>query len=79
MATFSNKQVVDTIIANNGYYEGDPRVVRVVEYETNFGETCWGVVWETEPPATWLRYEIPTQYIRNPRVIWTPQNGSDAA
>ena len=80
MATFNDKRVIDTLITNGGYYEGDPRVVRIVEYENAFGQMCWGVVYITEPVSTWLRYDWPTNYIRNPQVIWTAHkegNGSE--
>jgi len=72
MGTFVNKQLVDDLIANDGRYHDDPLVVRIVEYENMAGETCWGVVYVNEPITTWLRYDVPTQYVRNPRVIFVP-------
>lgn len=70
MATFDSKQIVDDIIASNGYYETDPRVSQIVEYENYEGRTAWGVTWSTEAPAMQRRYEVATEYVNNPRVIW---------
>jgi len=71
MSTFTNKTIIDQIIANDGYYPDDPRVVRIVEYTNGFGGQCWGVTWETESPDKQFRYDTPTQYVVNPKVIWT--------
>lgn len=67
MGTFDDKAIIDELIANDGHYEDDPRVVKIVEYENFEGRTCWGVVYPGEDPN---RYERPTAYVQNPRVIW---------
>lgn len=49
MATITQKDVVDAIIANNGIYEGDPPVVRIVEYNNQFnGGIAWGLIYQGE-------------------------------
>lgn len=70
MATIDSKHVIDEIIANNGHYEGDPQVHRIVEYRNAFGNTTWGVTWSNEHPHARDRYLIETEYVRNPKSIW---------
>lgn len=76
MATFDNKEMVDRMIAGDGWLPecGDhdapdnPPAVRIVEY-TNFeGRLAWGVVFRGDRDP--YRYERPTEYVRKPRVIW---------
>ena len=69
MATMTSKNVVDTIIAGNGYYPGDDmRVVKIVEYKNMFdGELAWAVVYETDGDPN--RYETSANCI-DPKIIW---------
>jgi hypothetical protein len=77
VATFDNKAMVDAMMANEGWLPecGDrdapdnPPVVRIVEYTTPEGATTWGCVFQGERDQH--RYERPTFYVQNPRVIWT--------
>ena len=70
MATISSKHVVDEIIANDGHYEGDPRVIKIVEYNNQFnGDLAWGIVYEIDPPQARNRYEE-SAACHNARVIW---------
>lgn len=64
MATI-RKEMADKIIAANGYYEDDPRVMRVVEYTNFAGHLAYGIeyAWEIG------RY-APSQYVQSPLVIW---------
>lgn len=73
MGTFTRRSIIDELIRNDGYYEDDPRVVRIVEYENSFnGEKCWGVVYEPEVRLGLLhRYDYETEYISNPVVIFS--------
>lgn len=71
MATIDDKKLIDTIISNNGHYEDDPRVARIVEYTNAYGNTTWGVTWSNEAPIRQLRYTEETHYVRNPKVIWS--------
>jgi hypothetical protein len=76
MGTFDDKAMIDRMIAGNGWLPecGDhdtpdnPPAVRIVEYTTPEGATTWGVVFRGERDPG--RYERPTYYVQNPRVIW---------
>jgi hypothetical protein len=65
MSTVTNKELVDEIIAGNGYYFDDPRVLLITEYTNMEGvRECWG-----------LDYRLPTEYyptvfVNDPVVIW---------
>jgi hypothetical protein len=66
MATV-NKKIADEIIANDGYYEGDPRVVKVVKYQNQFnGEDAYGIIYSHEDP---MRYHNSPACI-NPETVW---------
>ena len=71
MATIDNKQIIGEIIAGNGYYQGDERVYQIVEYTNAFGNVTWGVTFEYEKDYMKHRYEEETEYVRNPRVLWS--------
>jgi hypothetical protein len=71
MVTFTTETAIKDLIANHGYYPGDPRVIRIVEYLGRGGYIVWGVVYETEPESMHHRYEVETAYVRNPKVIWS--------
>ena len=45
MATFDDRVIVEELIAGHGYYQDDPRVALIVEYENFEGRTTWGVTW----------------------------------
>lgn len=76
MSTFDNKQMVDEMMANDGWLVGcgdrdapdNPPAVRIIEYTTPEGATTWGVVFRDERDP--YRYERPTHFVRNPKVIW---------
>lgn len=70
MATIDDKEIINNIIKNNGYYEDDPRVYMIVEYTNSFGNIAWGVTWNNESRGIRTRYLDETEYINNPRVIW---------
>jgi len=51
MATITQKSIVDTIIANNGHYEGDPQVVKIVRYNNQFdGGVAYGLIYKGDDP-----------------------------
>ena len=72
MATIDSRAIIDDIIA--GRYEDDTDlVVKIVEYTNAWGKVTWGVVYRDEVaagPAVGNRYEVPSDFIRQPRVIW---------
>ncbi len=68
MATIDSKKMIDELIANDGYYQDDPRVYMIVEYTNMFGNTTWGVTWVNSPDRD--KYLVETEFVRNPTVIW---------
>jgi hypothetical protein len=64
MATVS-KELADELVAKDGWYPGDPRVFRIVEY-TNFeGGLSYGLEYGNE-----IGRYAESQYVRNPKVYW---------
>lgn len=70
MATIDDKTLIDTIIRQDGHYEGDPRVALIVEYTNANDRQTWGVTWSSEPASRQRRYLEETQFVRNPRILW---------
>ena len=68
MATLTMPDVVNEIISGNGRYEGDPQVVKIVEYKNDFtGAKAWGVVYHGDGNP--MRYEMSAS-CHDPKVIW---------
>jgi len=76
MSTIDSRAIIDAIIAGDGYYQGDPRVALIVEYENASGRTTWGVTWSSEPASRQQRYLEETEFVRAPRVLWRPSRVS---
>lgn len=70
MATVDNKDMIDKLIANDGYFEDDHRVHMIVEYTNAWGNTTWGITWSNEYEGAKERYLIPSEFIQNPKIIW---------
>ena len=71
MATIDSREIIDRIIANDGYYElpptsGEPRAVKVVRYTNAWDGTTYGVVFTGDPLDKYQE----TPFVRNPTVIW---------
>jgi hypothetical protein len=64
MATISNKGLVDDIIKGNGVYQGDPLVYSIVEYQSAFGGTCYGLNYTPE------NQYLASEYVREPKIIF---------
>lgn len=64
MATVG-KKLADKLVANDGYYADDPRVVRIVEYDTAWGGVAYGLEYSHDVG----RY-LESAYVLNPRVYW---------
>ena len=71
MSTIDSRDLIDKIVAADGYYEDDPRVALIVEYTNANGNQTWGVTWSNESAARQRRYLEETEYVRNPKVLWT--------
>jgi hypothetical protein len=64
MATVS-KDLADRLKDNDGYYSDDPRVVRIVEYDNNWGGKGYGLEYEGQ-----LGKHKASEFIHNPKVYW---------
>lgn len=71
MATIDSKDIIDKIIEGNGYYDEDARVYMIVEYTNAYGNKTWGVTWVNEHPNMADRYLHETQFVREPKIIWS--------
>lgn len=77
MATV-DKAFADRIIAGNGFLPecgeeapDNPRCIKIVKYDNAFGGTSYGVVFNGELHQD--RYEMTTEYVKNPVVYWQYQ------
>ena len=64
MATVG-KQIADQIAAGDGYYDTDPRVMRIVEYTDMGGKQAYGL----EYGYQYGKY-AESAYVREPKVYW---------
>jgi len=66
MATFDSKDIVRTIMENDGYYPGDPQAYHVVEYTNMAGNKCWHVAMSAyEAQGV---YDSP--FCKDPVILW---------
>lgn len=72
MATVS-KELAEQIIAADGYYATDPRVMQVVKYDNAFGGESWAILYEQDVAIN--RY-AETAYVRNPQIVWSVWSAS---
>lgn len=82
MGTMTTRSIIDELIAGHGWQGPDdhdapdnPPAVRIVEYTTPEGATCWGVAFRGDRDL--YRYETETQFVRNPRLIWARLPGRE--
>jgi hypothetical protein len=75
MGTITTRSIIEELIAGGGWQGPDdhdapdnPPAVRIVEYQTPEGATCWGVAFRGD--FDYYRYETETEYVRNPRLVW---------
>lgn len=64
MATVS-KDLADKLVAGNGYYADDPRVIRIIEYDNAWGGKGYGIEYQRDIG----RYSE-SEFVRNPKVYW---------
>ena len=69
MATV-DKKLAEEIIANNGHYGDDERVMQVVKYQNRHGGESYAVLYKRDVAID--RYEA-SEYVINPQVIWSAQ------
>lgn len=70
MSTVNDRDFVDKLIARDGWFDEDPRVYQIVEYNTKWGGVAWGITWIKEEEKSKHRYEVETDFVRNPKIIW---------
>lgn len=65
MATVS-KDLADKLVAKDGYYADDPRVMRIVEYENAFnGAQSYGIEYKGQ-----IGKYSSSEFVINPKVYW---------
>ena len=64
MATVS-KELADKLVAANGYYADDPRVMRIVEYTNAWGKQAFGIEYARE-----VGKYAASEYVHDPKVYW---------
>ena len=62
MSTVS-KTLADEIVKNDGFYEDDPRVVQIIEYDTYWGGKAYKLMYRDFIPEE-------THYFNSPRIYW---------
>jgi len=69
MSTVS-EAIATQIIAQNGHYCDDPRVMQVITYDNAYGGKSWAILYERHVAQNSY---APSHYIRNPKIIWRAQ------
>ena len=74
MATVNSRSFIDRLIAGNGQIDPEdapdnPWAVRIVEFTNMAGRRAWGVVFEGERDL--YRYELESEFLHDPKLIWT--------
>lgn len=82
MGTIDSREFIESIIEGNGWpvevseeAKGDPDnppAIKIVEYTNKVGRKAWGVVFRGERGDP-NRYEVETEFVRNPEVIWVKE------
>jgi len=63
-----DKVLADKIIAADGYYEDDERVIQVIKYTTRWGNEAYALLYKRDVDTN--RYEA-SDYVINPKIIWS--------
>jgi hypothetical protein len=66
MATIDSVETIKAIIAGDGYYEDDARVIKIVKYMNAWGGESYGVMWVGDD----LNKYHASPFINNPETIW---------
>jgi hypothetical protein len=67
MATVS-KATADSLIANDGMYEDDPRVVEITVYDNAYGGVGYGLTYQGRPNGY-----LSSPACFNPKIYWKYQ------
>jgi hypothetical protein len=71
MATINSRVIVDAIIAGDGHYQGDTRVIKIVQYNNQWdGALAYGLIYQGEDPT---RYDN-APACHNPLTLWEVKN-----
>ena len=62
-----DKSLADKIIALNGYYGDDERVMQVIKYKNNWGGDSYALLYKRDVEVN--RYQA-SDYVINPEIIW---------
>jgi hypothetical protein len=65
MATVS-KELADQLVAGDGYYADDTRVLRIVEYTNAWGKLAYGIEY-----AGQVGKYAESEYVNSPKVYWS--------
>jgi len=68
MPTINSREIIDTLIKNDGHYEDDPPASVIVEYTNAWGGKSFGItymVWD-DPN----KYLISSEFVQNPKILW---------
>ena len=71
MATITHRDIIQTMVDNDGVYPGDPQPIAIFEYRGAGGQVCWSVIYmEAELLSLMTSY-----YVCNPEEIWSRKRG----
>ena len=65
MGTVS-KKIADKLVAGDGWYPGDNRISKIVEYDNAWGGVSYGITYPHEDQDRYAE----TGFVRNPRIYW---------
>ena len=63
-----NKELAEEIMANDGYYADDERVMQVIKYQNMWGVEAYALAYRRDVMAK--RYQA-SDYVINPEIIWS--------
>ena len=70
MSTFTSKDIIATMLQNDGVYPGDPQCTSIYEYTNDWGHTAWAAFW---PGVYNDIYESP--FCHDVKLLWDNVNG----
>lgn len=70
MSTIDSKELIRTLLENNGVYETDPQAHSVWSYLNDWGQRTCAVFWHKAHVDI---YNSP--YVRDPELLWSQDRG----